>query len=40
MSLGSGLAFGGLIAYGAYRVSNNPRDFIFLLGKTINYFLY
>ncbi|XP_003386999.1 PREDICTED: transmembrane protein 14C-like [Amphimedon queenslandica] len=30
MSLGSGLLFGSLIAYGAYRVSANPKDFAFL----------
>ena len=30
MSLGSGLLFGSLIAYGAYRVSANPKDFVFL----------
>lgn len=32
MSLSSGVLFGSLLAYGAYRVSNNPRDFMFLLG--------
>ena len=33
MSLVSGITFGGLLAYGAYRTSANPKDFIFLLGK-------
>ena len=33
MSLVSGMAFGGLLAYGASRTSANPKDFIFLLGK-------
>lgn len=35
MSLGSGVIFGGLIGYGAYRVSTNPKDFVFLLGKLL-----
>lgn len=30
MSLASGLAFGGLLAYGASRTSTNPKDFMFL----------
>jgi hypothetical protein len=33
MSLGSGVLFGSLIGYGAYRTSANPKDFLFLLGK-------
>lgn len=33
MSLGSGIVFGGLIGYGAYRTSANPKDFLFLLGQ-------
>lgn len=32
MSLFSGMAFGGLLAYGATRTSANPKDFLFLLG--------
>lgn len=32
MSLGSGVVFGGLLCYGAYRTSADPRDFMFLLG--------
>ena len=35
MSLGSALVFGGLIGYGAYRTSANPKDFMFLLGECI-----
>ena len=34
MSLASGLTFGALIAYGGYRTSVNPRDFVFLFGKS------
>ena len=30
MSLGSGLLFGSLVVYGAYRTSVNPKDFVFL----------
>ena len=33
MSLGSGIIFGGLIGYGAFRTSANPKDFSFLLGQ-------
>ena len=33
MSLGSGIVFGSLIGYGAYRTSANPKDFLFLLGQ-------
>ena len=33
MSLVAGLAFGGAIAYGATRVSNDPSDVVFSLGK-------
>ena len=32
MSLGSGLLFGSLVVYGAYRTSVNPKDFVFLFG--------
>lgn len=35
MSLGSGILFGALIGYGAYRVSNNPKDFIFIAGGCV-----
>ena len=30
-SLASGVAFAGLLAYGAYRTSTDPKDFFFLL---------
>lgn len=33
MSLVSGITFGGLLAYGAYQTSANPKNFIFLFGK-------
>ncbi len=33
MSLGSGIVFGSLIGYGAYRTSANPKDFMFLFGQ-------
>ena len=33
MSLGSGVVFGSLLAYGAYRTSVNPKDFLFIFGK-------
>ena len=33
MSLGSGVVFGSLICYGAYKTSANPKDFLFLLGQ-------
>ena len=36
MSLASGFAFGGLLAYGAYRTSADPKDFIFLFGGETN----
>lgn len=32
MSLIAGLVFGGLSAYGAYNVSNDPKDILVLLG--------
>ena len=35
MSLVSGLAFGGLLGYGAYRTSANPKDFMFVLGECV-----
>lgn len=35
MSLASGVVFGGLLAYGAYRTSANPGDFMFSLGKLV-----
>ena len=37
MSLGGGLLFGTLLAYGAYRTSNDPKDFLFLLGMFLGY---
>ena len=36
MSLGSGLLFGSLVVYGAYRTSVNPKDFVFLFGTFIH----
>ena len=33
MSLGSGVLFGTLLAYGAYRTSVNPKDFVFIFGE-------
>ena len=33
MSLASGVTFGALIAYGGYRTSVNPKDFLFLFSK-------
>jgi len=33
MSLVSGLSFGGLLAYGAFQMSQNPKNFIFSLGE-------
>ena len=33
MSLVSGITFGGLLAYGAYQTSANPKNFFFLFGK-------
>ena len=35
MSLGSGITFGTLIGYGAYRISANPKDVLFLLSRLI-----
>ncbi len=35
MSLVSGVAFGGLLAYGATRTSANPKDCLFLLGEFV-----
>ena len=32
MSLGSGVAFGALLGYGAYRMSINPKDVLLGLG--------
>ena len=36
MSVGSGVLFGTLLAYGAYRTSVNPRDCLFILGIHYN----
>lgn len=33
MSLGSGVLFGTLLAYGAYKTSVNPKDFVFIFGE-------
>lgn len=35
MSLGSGIVFGSLLGYGAYRTSANPKDFLFLFGQSL-----
>lgn len=40
MSLVSGITFGGLLAYGASRTSADPKDFIFLLGRVLQYKMY
>jgi len=32
MSLGSGVAFGALLGYGAYRTSIDPRDVLLSIG--------
>ena len=37
MSLVSGITFGGLLAYGAYQTSANPKNFIFLFGKVCTF---
>ena len=34
--MGSGVVFGALLGYGAYRTSANPKDFTFLFSKFSN----
>ncbi len=33
MSMGSGIAFGTVLGYGAYRMSIDPKDVMLSLGK-------
>ena len=39
MSLMMGVLFAALIGYGAYRTSNNPRDYIPLLSECCDVFV-
>ena len=38
MSLASGLTFGGLLAYGAVRMSADPKNFLFPFGESLKCF--
>lgn len=35
MSLASGVTFGGLLAYGAVRMSADPKNFLFPFGESL-----